>query len=141
MGEQPSGRGARTPMDLAQLPLASYRPRSRLQNRQTHVPAAYFASIDAHGHLGRWLTRGRWAIEDVTDLLSVMDACNIAAIVNLDGRWGDELTANLERYDCAYPGRFLPSVMLTGQFCRIQRRARKLLSTVSSSLFGPAPVA
>ena len=35
-----------------------------------------------------------------------MDACNIAAIVNLDGRWGDELTANLERYDCAYPGRF-----------------------------------
>jgi predicted TIM-barrel fold metal-dependent hydrolase len=106
LGEQPSGGGARTPMDLAQLPLVSYRPRSRLQNRQTHVPAAYFASIDAHGHLGRWLTRGRWAIEDVTDLLSVMDACNIAAIVNLDGRWGDELTANLERYDCAYPGRF-----------------------------------
>ncbi len=30
-----------------------------------------------------------------------------AAIVNLDGRWGAELEANLERYDRRYPGRFV----------------------------------
>ena len=36
-----------------------------------------------------------------------MDACNVAAIVNLDGMWGDELEANLDRYDRAHPGRFV----------------------------------
>jgi hypothetical protein len=36
-----------------------------------------------------------------------MDRCNIAAMVNLDGRWGDELKASLTRYDRAYPGRFV----------------------------------
>jgi predicted TIM-barrel fold metal-dependent hydrolase len=35
-----------------------------------------------------------------------MDACGVDAIVNLDGMWGEELEANLERYDRAYPGRF-----------------------------------
>jgi hypothetical protein len=35
-----------------------------------------------------------------------MDACNLRGIVNLDGRWGDELEANLHRYDRAHPGRF-----------------------------------
>jgi predicted TIM-barrel fold metal-dependent hydrolase len=35
-----------------------------------------------------------------------MDRCNLRAIVNLDGRWGEELEANLDRYDRAHPGRF-----------------------------------
>ena len=35
-----------------------------------------------------------------------MDDCGIEAIVNLDGMWGDELEANLDRYDRAHPGRF-----------------------------------
>jgi predicted TIM-barrel fold metal-dependent hydrolase len=35
-----------------------------------------------------------------------MDSCNITAVVNLDGRWGDELEANLDRYDRRHPGRF-----------------------------------
>ncbi len=35
-----------------------------------------------------------------------MDRANIAAIVNLDGMWGAELEANLNRYDRAHPGRF-----------------------------------
>jgi hypothetical protein len=39
-------------------------------------------------------------------LLSVMNECGVAAIVNLDGMWGEELDANLERYDRAHPGRF-----------------------------------
>jgi predicted TIM-barrel fold metal-dependent hydrolase len=43
---------------------------------------------------------------DVSALLAQLDACNIVGVVNLDGRWGDELEANLNRYDRAYPGRF-----------------------------------
>ena len=76
--------------------------------------------IDAHTHLGRWLDPGTdwmasdlagrcdatWAAPDVDALLDVMDAHRIAACVNLDGRWGDELEANLERYDRAHPARF-----------------------------------
>jgi predicted TIM-barrel fold metal-dependent hydrolase len=36
-----------------------------------------------------------------------MDRCNVTAIVNLDGMSGDELRANIERYDQAHPGRFV----------------------------------
>jgi predicted TIM-barrel fold metal-dependent hydrolase len=43
---------------------------------------------------------------DVGRVLDVMDSANVAALVNLDGRWGRELEANLDRYDRAHPGRF-----------------------------------
>jgi hypothetical protein len=39
-------------------------------------------------------------------LLGVMERCNVAHVVNLDGRWGSELRENLERYDEAHPERF-----------------------------------
>jgi hypothetical protein len=42
----------------------------------------------------------------VPALLDLMDRCNVAHIVNLDGRWGAELRANLGRYDDAHPDRF-----------------------------------
>ena len=45
-------------------------------------------------------------IESVDDLLRCMDRHDVEFIVNLDGRWGDELDANLDRYDRAHPGRF-----------------------------------
>jgi len=63
-------------------------------------------AVDAHAHLGRWRTGGRWAAPDVVALIDLMDACNVAAVVNLDGCWGGELDANLNRYDRRYPGRF-----------------------------------
>ena len=59
--------------------------------------------IDAHAHLGRWLTGAR-AAPDVGALLATMDAANVATVVNLDGMWGDELRANLARYDHAHAG-------------------------------------
>ena len=70
------------------------------------VSRARFSAVDAHNHLGRWLTAGSWAAPDVDELLAAMDAANIGSIVNLDGMWGDELEANLDRYDRAQPGRF-----------------------------------
>src|ERR1700753_3874788 len=75
--------------------------------------------IDAHNHLGRWLSSwvgrdGDWVVEDVGALLALMDEQRIEAIVNLDGRWGEELEANLDRYDRAHPGRF-------ATFCHVDR--------------------
>jgi predicted TIM-barrel fold metal-dependent hydrolase len=88
------------------LPLREFRPRSSLRIASHEVPRAAFPVVDAHNHLGRWLTDG-WSAPDVAALLDVMDACGIATIVNLDGMWGPELQANLDRYDRAHPGRFV----------------------------------
>jgi predicted TIM-barrel fold metal-dependent hydrolase len=93
---------------LRDLPLREYRPRSRLRVPEHHVPRAAVPAVDAHNHLGRWLgADGEWTTPDVGELLSVMDACNVATIVNLDGTWGDELEESLDRYDRAHPGRFV----------------------------------
>ena len=42
-----------------------------------------------------------------------MDERHVESIVNLDGMWGDELEANLDRYDRTHPGRF-------HTFCQIE---------------------
>ena len=92
---------------LKALPLRRYRPRSMIRAPQNEIARARVPAIDAHNHLGRWLSdEGGWVVADVDELLGSLDASNVAAIVNLDGRWGDELEANLDRYDRAHPGRF-----------------------------------
>ena len=94
--------------ELRDLPLRAYRPRARLRAAHHHVARARVPAVDAHNHLGRWLgANGDWTAPDVGELLAVMDACNVASIVNLDGKWGEELEANLDRYDRAHPGRFV----------------------------------
>lgn len=100
--------------------LSQFRPRSTLRLPEHHVLRARVPAIDAHAHLGRWLASwvadGReWTVPDVPALLATMDEHNIRAMVNLDGRWGDELEANLDRYDRAYPGRF-------ATFCHVDWR-------------------
>jgi predicted TIM-barrel fold metal-dependent hydrolase len=92
---------------LRNLPLGEFRPRSNLRIEEHRVARSRFPAIDVHNHLGRWLSQdGGWASSDVDDLIALMDPCNVTSIVNLDGRWGDELQANLDRYDRAHPGRF-----------------------------------
>ena len=92
------------------LTLAEYRPRSELVTEE-HVPdAARHPVIDAHTHLGRWLADwvgrdGEWLLGDVGDWLAATEALNVRGFVNLDGRSGDELEANLDRFDRAHPGR------------------------------------
>jgi hypothetical protein len=88
------------------LLLRDYRPRSCVRVPQHPVARASVAAVDAHNHLGRWATGETWSVADVAGLLELMDACNVTAMVNLDGRWGDELEANLDRYDRRWPGRF-----------------------------------
>jgi predicted TIM-barrel fold metal-dependent hydrolase len=111
MGEapdmHPGGEVRGTPLipaPLRDLRLRDYRPRSSLHVAQHRVARARFPVVDAHNHLGRWLTQD-WGAPDVGALLALMDELNLRAIVNLDGRPG-ELDANLARYDRAVPGRF-----------------------------------
>jgi predicted TIM-barrel fold metal-dependent hydrolase len=93
------------------LPLAAYRPRSELVT-EAHVPdRARYPAIDAHTHLGRWLSswvdrEGEWLVGDVDEWLAAAEAVNVHGFVNLDGRFGDELEANLDRFDRSHPGRF-----------------------------------
>lgn len=87
--------------------LSAYAPVSTLQVA-SHTPRrAAVPAIDFHTHLGRWLTdKGEWMQDDVGRVVDMMDSANVTAMVNLDGRWGRELEANLDRYDRTHPDRF-----------------------------------
>jgi predicted TIM-barrel fold metal-dependent hydrolase len=97
---------------LGDLPLRDWRPEPKLVVSSHPVARARFPAVDAHNHLGTWLSASvgdepsAWTVSDVGELIELMEVCNVRAIVNLDGRWGDELEANLDRYDRPYPGRF-----------------------------------
>jgi alpha-galactosidase len=92
---------------LYDLPLRSWEPRTQLSVHRSEVLAPRFPVIDAHSHLGRWLTDdGSWMVEDPAALVDLMDRCGVRAMVNLCGRFGAELEENVARYDAAYPGRF-----------------------------------
>ena len=94
--------------DIDGLPLREWTPRPQVRTAVTAVDTPAAPCIDVHNHLGRWLSDdGDWLIADVDSLIRMMDACQVEAIVNLDGMWGDELSENLVRYDVAHPGRFL----------------------------------
>ena len=93
---------------LAELRLSDWTPVRQLRTTQTLVSRAAVPAVDAHNHLGRWLSPDKtWMIPDVSALVATMDACNVATVVNLDGMWDEEVTANVERYDRAHPGRFV----------------------------------
>ncbi|WBU36756.1 amidohydrolase family protein [Homoserinibacter sp. YIM 151385] len=99
---------------LQHLPVVEWTPVAQLRPPETEVRRTAVPAVDIHNHLGRWLSGGDWQqgtapwiIDDVDALLKDMDDCGIQTIVNLDGMWGEEVTANVERYDRAHPGRFL----------------------------------
>ena len=98
--------------DPGDLRLRDWRPQPKVVVPGHRVERARFEAIDAHNHLGRWLSiwvgddPNAWTAIDVERLLELMERANLGAIVNLDGRWGEELEANLDRYDRAHPGRF-----------------------------------
>jgi predicted TIM-barrel fold metal-dependent hydrolase len=107
---------------IERLPLSHWAPVAQVRLPSTPITRPAVPAIDVHNHLGRWLSPGDWEagespwmIPDVPALLEVMDAHDVELVVNLDGMWGDELTANVERYDAAYPGRFVT-------FCQIDWR-------------------
>jgi predicted TIM-barrel fold metal-dependent hydrolase len=117
------------------IALADYRPRPQVRVPATRVERPAVRAIDAHNHLGRWITEwvrpgGGWMIEDVPAFVALMDELGLETVVNLDGRWGEELEANLDRYDRAHPGRFLT-------FCHVDwaqvDRPERLVASLEAS--------
>src|SRR4051794_3269058 len=97
----------------SELRLSEYRPRPRAVLAETAVKRSAVPAIEAHKHLGRWLTSWvapdrEWMVDDVHALVDVMDRCRVEAIVNLDGRTLADLEQNLDRHDRAHPRPFHP---------------------------------
>lgn len=116
------------------LPLREWTPKSMLRVSSTEVPVPHTDCIDVHNHLGRWLSDdGDWIIPDVGSLLATMDSRHVASIVNLDGMWGEELEANLDRYDRAHPGRFHTFCQLDWSLLARPDGARALLHSLEDS--------
>ena len=80
------------------LLLRDHRPRSRLRGAATPVVGPSMAAIDAHNHLGSTPFSGRWATGTAAELAAVMEASAIAALVDLDGGWGEALRRELARW-------------------------------------------
>jgi predicted TIM-barrel fold metal-dependent hydrolase len=89
-------------VDLKNVPIQFYNPISMLKTDQTLVGRARFPAVDVHNHLRRANTP-----EKVDEMIRAMDETNVAAIVNLDGGWGETLDKNIERLNKRYPGRFI----------------------------------
>jgi predicted TIM-barrel fold metal-dependent hydrolase len=94
--------------DIRELKLKDWQPRSMLVTKVTEVLKPAFPVIDAHNHLGGY--------RDVKKCLEEMDAAGVRVVVNLDGgRTLESLKGALEKWDEAYPGRFLTFVLLDWQ--------------------------
>jgi predicted TIM-barrel fold metal-dependent hydrolase len=97
------------------LDLSEFEPKSMLQVHESHVERARFPVIDFHTHIthaaksangvGLSAERNYAAPPDV--LLAVMDRGNIRTMVNLTGGYDQGLADVVERYDRAFPGRFI----------------------------------
>ena len=127
---------ARTETDkLRDVRLLDWQPTSQLHVVEHPVLQPRFPVIDAHSHIGRWFSpRGEWLQPNVPDLLSVMDANRVHALVNLDGRWGDELEANLDRYDRAHSDRFATFCHLDWSELLTPGFTERLISSVQRSV-------
>jgi len=120
---------------LRQLPLREWQPTPQVRTATTAEIRPPCAVIDAHAHIGRWLTPdGDWAQPHVDRLLELMDSCQVRGVVNLDGRWGDELEANLDRYDRAHPGRFATFCQLDWSELAEPGFAERLVASVQRSI-------
>jgi hypothetical protein len=93
------------------LLLEEYEPSRMLSVPQTRVPTPRHPVIDFHTHL-TWslgLEEGDEVavIAEASDLLPVMDAKNVRAMVNLTGGYGDGLHEALRAHRAEHPDRFV----------------------------------
>ena len=70
----------------------------------------------------------------MTAFVALMDSCNVGAVVNLDGRWGDELEANLDRYDRPHPHRFATFCHVDWEVLRGPGAEAKLAASLERSV-------
>ncbi|MDQ6794326.1 MAG: amidohydrolase family protein [Chloroflexota bacterium] len=91
-------------MTADDLRLADYRPRSSLRVPVHEVRQPKYPVVDAHNHLGPAFG-GDWATRPTAALIATLDASGVETVVDLDGGQGDALSAEIERWQSAYPGR------------------------------------
>lgn len=83
-----------------QLDFEAYDPPSTLIVPETIITKAKFPFIDVHSH--QW----RMADQDLSALTAQMDQMNMAIMVNLSGRGGDQLKAMMDNVNTHCPKRF-----------------------------------
>ena len=93
-----------TDLRLADLRLADFRPRSMLRAPAHEVRRPRHPAIDAHNHLGSEFGSD-WATRSPAELIATLDKAGIAMLVDLDGGQGDALSAEIDRWQAAYPDR------------------------------------
>src|SRR5450756_2406884 len=99
-------------MLMDDLLLKDYEPRPTIVVDSHLVERPKFPAVDAHNHLGfrtdafGYARDGETGRPDASALIDVMDRCDIRAMANLTGWWGDVLRRQIDRYEGAYPGRF-----------------------------------
>lgn len=82
------------------LLLSDFQPQPSLTTTVTEVTKPRFAVIDVHNHLGDAfgdLTES-WLARPATDLLEIMDASGVQAMIDLDGQFGEKLTRELAHF-------------------------------------------
>jgi predicted TIM-barrel fold metal-dependent hydrolase len=89
---------------MTELRLEDYRPRRMLRVDEHPDPPVRFPTVDAHSHLGAAFG-GDWAGRDADELAAALDAAGIAALVDLDGGWGDALLREIARWQVPLDGR------------------------------------
>ncbi|MFW5980759.1 MAG: amidohydrolase family protein [Halanaerobiaceae bacterium] len=89
--------------DLKKLSLFDYKPEPQLITEETHIKKAKYEAVDAHNHLRHIVDKSKKFIDEYVKRL---DECNVKAVVNLDGGWGENLDRHLETFKKPYPDRF-----------------------------------
>ena len=83
------------------LTFEEYNPSSTLVIPGKHIEKAKFPFIDIHGH------QYRMPEQDLTPVVAAMDTLNMAIMVNLSGRSGEDLIKSLNNVKTNFPGRFV----------------------------------
>jgi len=89
--------------NLKDTRLVDFDPKPMLVVKETSVLKAKYPAIDVHNHLRPVVESD----EDVSKFVKIMDDCNVKAIVDLDGGWGETLDKHLKRLKEPYPDRFI----------------------------------
>jgi predicted TIM-barrel fold metal-dependent hydrolase len=91
-------------MTIDRLLLSDFRPRTSLRNRASEVRRPRYPVIDAHNHLGSAFA-GDWVRRPPAELIATLDASGVETIVDLDGGQGAALSAEIDRWQSAWPDR------------------------------------
>lgn len=89
------------PISAQELSFEEYNPTSTLVVPKNEVVSAKFPFIDVHGH------QYRMPNQDLAPVVAAMDTLNMAIMVNLSGRSGDDLIKSVKNIKDNFPNRFV----------------------------------